>query len=93
MLKGSGEIITEEFYPCIGEDCMAYHAGICLRLTDSVKQSGEKVGEWIVFRDRVEASFKCPFCGFGYTEADPLQACEYNYCPKCGTRLDGGKVE
>lgn len=93
VLRGNGSITTEEFYPCIGEDCMAYRAGICLRLTDSVKQSGEEVGKWIVFRDEVEAFFKCPICGFLYIEAYPLQACEYDYCPKCGARLDGGQVE
>lgn len=34
---GHGAVVTEEFYPCMGEKCIAYHVGICLRLSDSVK--------------------------------------------------------
>lgn len=35
VLKGNGEVVTEQFYPCMGEECIAYHVGICLRLSDA----------------------------------------------------------
>lgn len=34
---GHGRVVTQEFYPCMGEKCIAYHVGICLRLSDAVK--------------------------------------------------------
>lgn len=36
VLRGNGTVITEQFYPCMGEECVAYHVGICLRLSDTV---------------------------------------------------------
>lgn len=32
MLRGHGAVITEDFYDCNGEECAAFHDGICLRL-------------------------------------------------------------
>lgn len=34
MMIGQGDIISQLFYPCIGEHCAGYHIGICLRLTE-----------------------------------------------------------
>lgn len=31
MAIGSGDVVMQEFYPCAGEACIAYHVGICLR--------------------------------------------------------------
>lgn len=36
MLRGQGATVTEQFYECLGEKCVAYHVGICLRLSDAV---------------------------------------------------------
>lgn len=38
MMKGGSDFITQEFYACIGEECAAYHVGICLRLAGNVKE-------------------------------------------------------
>lgn len=39
---GHGDIVTQEFYPCMGEKCIAYHVGICLRLSDAVENLYKK---------------------------------------------------
>ena len=36
MMRGAGVRTTQEFYPCMGEKCIAYHVGICLRLSGEV---------------------------------------------------------
>lgn len=36
LLRGQGVTVTEQFYECLGEKCVAYHVGICLRLSDAV---------------------------------------------------------
>lgn len=38
ILKGDGTVISEDFYPCIGEKCIAYHCGICLRLVGNIER-------------------------------------------------------
>lgn len=35
-LRGNGTVVTEQFYQCLGEECVAYHVGICLRLSNQV---------------------------------------------------------
>ena len=44
ILRGQGDIITQLFYHCIGEECIAYHVGICLRAYESLNklQEGQK---------------------------------------------------
>lgn len=44
ILRGQGDIITQLFYPCIGEECIAYHVGICLRAYEALNklQEGER---------------------------------------------------
>ena len=37
---GTGDCVTQRFYPCLGENCAGYHAGICLRL-QGVLTAGE----------------------------------------------------
>lgn len=37
VMCGTGDITTQEFYPCAGESCIAYHVGVCLRLQDAMK--------------------------------------------------------
>lgn len=39
VLRGNGTITTQVFYPCLGEACVAYHVGICLRLAGKEKQN------------------------------------------------------
>ena len=39
VLRGNGTITTQVFYPCLGEACVAYHVGICLRLAGEEKQN------------------------------------------------------
>ena len=46
-------------------------------------------GTWIANRSPVEVEFSCSECGFSYIEADSYQECDYNFCPKCGARMDG----
>lgn len=36
--SGSGGSYTEKFYPCIGQECAAYHVGVCLRLIPALKE-------------------------------------------------------
>lgn len=48
-------------------------------------------GTWIANRSPVEVEFSCSECGFSYIEADSYQKCDYNFCPKCGARMDGDK--
>lgn len=43
MIRGQGDIISQSFYPCIGERCAGYHVGICLRLAE-VLQNQEHSG-------------------------------------------------
>lgn len=44
ILRGQGDITTQLFYPCIGESCIAYHVGICLRAYEALNklQEGQK---------------------------------------------------
>ena len=44
ILRGQGDIITQLFSPCIGEKCIAYHVGICLRAYEALNklQEGER---------------------------------------------------
>lgn len=35
---GSGSSSTEQFYPCMGEECAAYHVGVCLKLVPALKE-------------------------------------------------------
>lgn len=37
MLIGEGDVVIQGFYPCIGEQCIAYHVGICLRAHDALQ--------------------------------------------------------
>ena len=39
VLRSNGTITTQVFYPCLGEACVAYHVGICLRLAGKEKQN------------------------------------------------------
>lgn len=39
VLRGNWTITTQVFYPCLGEACVAYHVGICLRLAGKEKQN------------------------------------------------------
>ena len=51
-----------------------------------------KTGKWIVYKapDKYHCGLcKCPFCGEGMiAESD-----EYNYCPKCGAKMNGVEEE
>lgn len=38
LLRGQNSCTTQVFYPCIGEECAAYHVGICLRLAGNIKE-------------------------------------------------------
>lgn len=38
ILRGSGDCVTQEFYSCMGEACIAYHVGICLRAAEALKE-------------------------------------------------------
>lgn len=38
VLRGQGDCTTQTFYPCMGEACIAYHVGICLRLIEALKE-------------------------------------------------------
>lgn len=35
---GSGDVTTQVFYPCIGEKCVAYHVGLCMRVQETLKE-------------------------------------------------------
>lgn len=36
--RGQGDFTLQCFYPCIGEGCIAYHVGVCLRLAATLKE-------------------------------------------------------
>ncbi len=36
MMVGHGDYVTQNFYQCCGEDCVAYHVGICLRAHEAL---------------------------------------------------------
>lgn len=38
VLRGQGDFTSQCFYPCIGEECIAYHVGVCLRLVAALKE-------------------------------------------------------
>ena len=38
ILRGQGDFTSQCFYPCIGEGCIAYHVGVCLRLAAALKE-------------------------------------------------------
>lgn len=38
VLRGNGDFVTQQFYPCIGEACVGYHVGICLRAHEALKE-------------------------------------------------------
>ena len=38
LLQGHGDFVTQQFYPCIGEACVGYHVGICLRAHEAPKE-------------------------------------------------------
>lgn len=38
VLRGQGDFTSQCFYPCIGEGCIAYHVGVCLRLAAALKE-------------------------------------------------------
>lgn len=44
VFRGHGTTVTQEFYPCMGEKCIAYHVGICLRLSDAVANLYKREG-------------------------------------------------
>lgn len=35
---GNGDSVIQGFYPCVGEDCVAYHVGLCLRAREALKE-------------------------------------------------------
>lgn len=37
VMIGAGSTTVQEFYSCIGEKCIGYHAGICLRLHEALQ--------------------------------------------------------
>ena len=41
ILRGQGDITTQLFYPCIGEKCIAYQDGICLRTYETLNKLEE----------------------------------------------------
>lgn len=44
---GNGDMVVQTFYSCIGEQCIAYHVGICLRAQEALttaKQNTTKKG-------------------------------------------------
>lgn len=41
FLRGYGDFVTQQFYPCIGEACVGYHVGICLRAHEALKEVKE----------------------------------------------------
>ena len=72
---------------------MRYHDGKRIVLVDVAPTIEErKKGEWIVYKapDKYHCGLcKCPFCGEGMiAESD-----EYNYCPKCGAKMNGVEEE
>ena len=44
ILREQGDKIIQFFSPCIGEKCIAYHVGICLRAYEALNklQEGQK---------------------------------------------------
>lgn len=36
---GQGDIVSQSFYPCIGENCAEFHVGKCFRGSDEVKRN------------------------------------------------------
>lgn len=34
---GTGDCVIQDFYPCIGEKCIGYHDGLCMRVMETLK--------------------------------------------------------
>lgn len=37
IMVGHGDCTTQEFYQCAGEECIAYHVGLCMRVYEALK--------------------------------------------------------
>lgn len=69
---------------------LEYAQRLCeeLKLTPATDVAEVVHGEWIAERSSVEVEFRCSECTYSYIEADPNQNCDYNYCPKCGAKME-----
>lgn len=36
---GNGDSIFQEFYPCLGQGCIAYHNGQCMRVCETIHKN------------------------------------------------------
>lgn len=39
VMVGQGDMTTQQFYPCMGEKCVGYYNGICLRAAAVLKEN------------------------------------------------------
>lgn len=61
------------------------------RLNDAADVATARHGRWVVYKapDAYHCGLvKCPFCG----EEMIAESDEYNYCPNCGAKMDGGAI-
>lgn len=57
LVRGSGDVTTQHFYPCVGLECAAFYDGICLRLQEAVRATERNRGnEETADKDRAENS-------------------------------------
>lgn len=71
---------ADKYSVCLGENCMAYDAGECLKLKGTKKLEDnlkETALPWLSDHEKV----KCPRCKESFDNYS-------SYCPNCGQRLE-----
>lgn len=71
---------ADKYSVCLGERCMAYDAGDCLKLK-AAKKSEENLKETALLWLEDCGKVKCPRCREIFDEYS-------DYCPNCGQRLE-----
>lgn len=64
-----------------------------LRIVDkapTIEAEPVKHGHWIGRNDGVIATYQCSNCGDSIPQNIFIIGCDFNYCPYCDAKMDGG---